>query len=179
MMNRILLAATFFVAGITLSGQSQAATFAAPFFGCKLKAQITHTTSNVELILIRGEKVTGNGSVVCVDAVGQKTTQNVNITIRSGGIGPAFNGSLEGLTIYAARAGITTVDGMAGKYHLSVGPRLGLIHARVGIMGGVQASGAGAGLGVEAVIENRFSVGLDLGGMSLVVIPTTRLHRIR
>jgi hypothetical protein len=161
-----------------VAGASQAqATPAAPFFGCRLKADITETKSSVELLVIRGETVVGYGTSVCTDIVGQQVRQNVQVTIESGGIGPAINGPLQGLTIYAVRAGITGVNGMEGTYQLSAGPRLGLLNARVGVMAGVQVSGSGVGAGVEAVIENRFSLGLDLGGMAMKVTPVRRHHR--
>lgn len=152
-------------------GASFQANAAAPLWTCKLTGKIDGTTSQLELILIRGEEVTGHGVVVCRDAFGHKVRNSVNLHITSGGIGPAFNGPLEGLTIVAARAGVSTIDGMIGQYDLSAGPRFGLIHGRVGIMAGAQISGQGAGAGVEAVIENRFSVGLDLGGMVMTVTP--------
>jgi hypothetical protein len=162
-----------------VAGASASATPAAPFFGCKLKADIVETKSSVELLIIRGETVVGYGTSACMDIVGQTTRQNVAITIQSGGIGPAFNGPLQGLKIYAVRAGLTGVDGMEGTYQLAAGPRLGLIAARVGLMAGVQISGSGVGAGVEAVIENRFSVGLDLGGMAMTVVPTSKAIKTR
>ncbi len=160
-----------------ISGASASATPAALFFGCRLKANITETKSSVELLVIRGETVVGYGTSVCTDIVGQQVRKNVQITIESGGIGPAINGPLQGLTIYAVRAGITGVSSMEGTYQLSAGPRLGLIGARVGLMAGVQLSGNGVGAGVEAVIENRFSVGLDLGGMAMTVKEARRSRR--
>jgi len=174
-MKKLVLALAL-VAG---ASQAQAATLAAPFFGCKLKADIVETKSSVELLIIRGETVVGYGTSVCADIVGQKYKQNVAVTIQSGGIGPAINGPLQGLTIYAVRAGITGVDGMEGTYQLAAGPRLGLIGARVGLLAGVQVSGSGVGAGIEAVIENRFSVGIDLGGMALTVKPTSKVVKAR
>jgi len=177
-MKNIVLALAL-VAGATLTSQAQASNLAAPFWGCRLKANIVETVNSVELLIIRGEKVVGYGTVACTDVVGQTKRQNVMVTIKSGGIGPAINGPLQGLTVYAVRAGVATTDGMAGKYRLSAGPRLGLIAARVGVMAGVQVSGQGIGAGIEAVIENRFSIGIDLGGMSMTVVPTGRAVRTR
>lgn len=167
------------VLALALVGASAQARPAAPFFGCKLKANIVETKSSVELLVIRGETVVGYGTSTCADIVGQVVKQNVQVTIQSGGIGPAINGPLQGLTIYAARVGITGVNGMEGTYQLSAGPRIGLIAARAGLMAGVQVSGSGVGAGVEAVIENRFSIGLDLGGMAMTVKPTSRAVRAR
>lgn len=171
---KVLVLALALVAGATAQARP-----AAPFFGCKLKANIVETQSSVELLIIRGETVVGYGTSVCSDIVGQQTKQNVKVTIQSGGIGPAINGPLQGLTIYAARVGITGVNGMEGTYQLAAGPRIGLINARAGLMGGVQVSGSGVGAGIEAVIENRFSVGIDLGGMALTVVPTSKGVRTR
>ena len=162
-----------------LAGSQAYASPAAPLFGCRLKADIVETKSSVELLIVRGETVVGYGTSVCVDAVGQKVKQNVEVTIQSGGVGPAINGPLQGLTVYAVRAGITGVSGMEGTYQLAAGPRIGLLTERVGVLGGVQVSGSGVGAGIEAIIENRFALGIDLGGMTMAVRPVSKAIRTR
>lgn len=170
-----LVLALAMVAASAITSQAHAS-LAAPLWACKLKANIVNTQSSFELLVIRGETVSGSGKVVCQDALGQKTSHNVSIQIQSGGIGPAFNGPLEGLTIYAVRAGVSSTDGMIGSFQLAAGPRLGLISSRAGLMAGVQIAGNSVGAGIEAVIENRFSVGVDLGGMVMTVTPAQRLR---
>jgi hypothetical protein len=167
------------VSALLVGATAYAADPAFPVWGCKLKAKMLETQSSVELIIIRGETVRGQGTATCTTAVGQTTTQAVDVVLQSGGIGPAFNGPLQGLRIYAVRAGVATTDGMIGMYHLSAGPRLGLINARVGVMGGVQVDGQGVGAGVEAVIENRFSIGLDIGGMAMAIVPRGQGRNVR
>jgi hypothetical protein len=172
-MKNLVLGALLVAAGMTLNAH---AALSAPLWGCKLKANLAETRSSLELIVVRGENAAGQGTVVCMDALGHKSKQAVDIEIRSVGVGPAFNGPLEGLTIYAARAGVSTNDGMSGEYQLQAGPRLGLISARTGLLGGVQIAGNSIGAGVEAVIENRFSVGIDVGGMVMRVTPVATLR---
>lgn len=166
------------VTGAALTSQAQAQVPAVAW-GCKLKAKLVQTTSSVELLVIRGETVIGQGVAACADAFGRVTKQKVDVVIQSGGIGPAINGPLQGLTIYAARVGVANVRNMIGTYQLQAGPRIGLIGARVGVMAGAQIAGDGVGAGVEAVIENRFSVGLDLGGMAMAVVPRGQGYRVR
>jgi hypothetical protein len=172
-MKNLLIGALLVAAGMTLDAH---AALSAPVWACKLKANLTQTHSMLELIVVRAENVSGQGTVVCVDAFGRKVKQAVDIEIQSAGLGPAFNGPLEGLTIYAARAGVSTLDGMSGQYQLQAGPRLGLISARAGLLGGVQIAGNSIGAGIEAIIENRFSVGVDVGGMVMTVTPIARLR---
>lgn len=157
-----------------LSSPAQASEPAFPLWGCKLKAKIVQTNAHVELLIARGEEVLASGTVICASAVGQTKRSKVSVKLNSVGFGPAINGPLEGLTIYAVRAGIATRDGMIGTYQLQAGPRLGLLTNRVGIMGGVQLSGEGVGAGVEAIIENRFALGVDIGGMTMEVTPARR-----
>ncbi len=164
------------VAGVAVTTPQAEAKLAAPLWACKLKANIVNTQSSLELLIVRGETVTGNGTVVCQDAIGQRSVSHVDIQIQSAGIGPAFNGPLEGLTIYAVRAGVSSDDGMSGTYQLAAGPRIGLINARAGLLGGVQIAGNSIGAGIEAVIENRFSVGVDVGGMVMTVTPAQSLR---
>lgn len=159
------------IAFALISSAAYAADPAFPVWGCELKADLIETQSSVELLIIRGETVLGKGTATCVSAVGQRVSRRVDVVIQSGGIGPAINGPLQGLTIYAVRAGVATTDGMIGTYQLAAGPRLGLINTRASVMVGVQLSGQGVGAGVEAIIENRFSVGLDLGGMAMAIVP--------
>jgi len=161
-----------------MTGAAANAEIAFPLWGCKLKATVTDSSS-IDLLVIRGETAHAKGVAKCMTALGQTSTQKVDVVIQSGGIGPAINGNLEGLTIYAARTGVATTNGMYGVYQLSAGPRLGLLKARVGVMAGVQISGEGVGAGVEAVIENRFSFGLDLGGMAMAIVPAGQGHNYR
>jgi hypothetical protein len=172
-MKNLILGTLLVAAGMTFDAH---AALSAPVWACKLKANLTETQSSFELIVVRGENVSGQGTVVCMDALGRKRKQAVDIEIHSAGLGPAFNGPLEGLTIYAARAGVSTLDGMSGEYQLQAGPRLGLISARAGLLGGVQIAGNSIGAGIEAVIENRFSVGIDVGGMVMSVKPVATLR---
>jgi len=160
-----------------VSFQAQALDLAAPLWACKLSGKIDNTASQVELLLIRGEQVSGHGMVVCRDAFGRKVKNHVNLQMTSAGVGPAINSSLEGLRIYAARVGVSSLDGMIGQYDFNAGPRLGLIHARAGLMGGVQVAGQSLGAEIEAVIENRFSVGVDVGAMILTVTPAGKRRR--
>lgn len=172
-MKNLIFGALLVTAGMAFNAH---AALSAPLWGCKLKANLTETHSSFELLVVRGEIVSGQGTVVCMDALGHKRKQAVDIEIHSAGLGPAFNGPLEGLTIYAVRAGVSTLDGMSGEYQLQAGPRLGLISARAGLLGGVQIAGNSIGAGIEAVIENRFSVGIDVGGMVMSVKPVATLR---
>jgi hypothetical protein len=172
-MKNLILGALLVAAGMTMNAH---AALSAPIWACKLKANLTETHASFELIVVRGENVSGQGTVVCVDSLGHKSKQAVDIEIHSAGLGPAFNGPLEGLTIYAARAGASTNDGMSGEFQLQAGPRLGLISARAGLLGGVQIAGNSIGAGIEAVIENRFSIGVDVGGMVMRVTPVASLR---
>lgn len=167
------------VALALVAGAQAQAEIAAPLFGCELHASLTQTIRSVELLIVRAEAVTGPGTVICTDAVNRQTAQNVQVIIESAGIGPAINLPLVGSDIYAVRAGAVTMDGMAGKYRIGVGPRLGLIGGRANIMPAVQVSGEGAGLGVEIAFEERFSIGLDLSGTVMTVKPTSKLIRVR
>lgn len=163
------------------ASQAQAKQPAFPLWACKMKAKVVQTNAHVELLIARGEEVLATGTVICSTALGQTKRSNVMVKLNSIGFGPAINGPLEGLTIYAVRAGIATTDGMNGTYQLQAGPRLGLLTHRVGVVGGVQISGAGAGAGVEAIIENRFALGVDIGGMLMEVTeaPARRLKARR
>ncbi len=140
-----------------------------PFYGCKLRADLVETKESVEAFIVRSETVVGYGVSECTDLRGRKVTQNVTVQLESGGVGLAFNGPLQGLTVLAARAGVAGVTSMEGVYDFSVGPRLGLIDSRESVMAGIQINGPAAGVGIEAVIENRLSLGLDFGGMKMVV----------
>jgi len=166
-MKKLLLALAL-VGGAAV--QANAAIPAFPVFGCHLSATIT-SSEGAELIIARGETAYGTGTVACMDAFGRTTTDNVNIKMTTGGIGPAINGTLKGLNMFVATVGVSSVDGMYGAYHLGVGPRLGLIAARASVMAGVQASGNSLGLQVEVLIEDRFSIGIDIGGMEMEITP--------
>lgn len=155
---------------MVMAAQAQAR-IAAPVWSCKLKASNFQTRSSLELLLVRGESATGNGTIVCMDAVGQRVSKPVTVALTSGGVGPAFNGSLDGMTLFAVTAGLATPNSMMGRYELAAGPRLGLIQARAGIMAGAQVAGHGIGVSLEAVIENRFSIGVDFGTMALAIRP--------
>lgn len=168
-MKKLLLGIAMMAAGV-VTAQAQAHV-AAPVWGCRLSASHIKTASQLELLLVRGETATAHGYVVCQDAVGQRVGQHVEVSITSGGVGPAFNGSLEGLKLYAVVAGLSTPKSMIGTYQLAAGPRLGLIAARAGLMAGAQVSGHGIGAEIEAVFENRFSIGVDFGGMTMTVRP--------
>lgn len=157
--------------GIALLVASQAqAHMASPVWTCKLKAKVTGH-QQVELLIIRGETATAAGTVACSDAFGHKVSKNVNLTLHSGGVGPAVNGPLDSLTIKAVTVGLATPESMVGTYQLAAGPRLGLINARVGVMGGAQVSGHGVGAQIDLVIENRNSIGIDVGALTLEVRP--------
>ncbi len=161
------------------AGATAQATPAVPFFGCKLKANVVEVQSSVELLVVRGETLIANGTSKCMDIVGQTTSQNVKVILQSTGLGPAFNGPVSDMTIYAVRTGITGVNNMQGTYSLTAGARLGLISSRVGASAGVQISGLGVGAGVEVSVENRLSLGFDLAGSTMTVIPTGAAVRTR
>jgi hypothetical protein len=157
--------------GFALLVASQAqAHIASPVWTCKLKAKVTGH-QQVELLLFRGETATAAGTVSCHDAFGHKVNKNVNVTLHSGGVGPAINGPLDSLVVKAVTVGLATPEGMVGTYQLAAGPRLGLLDARVGVMGGVQVAGHGVGAQIDLVIENRNSFGIDVGALTLEVRP--------
>lgn len=173
-MKALLVTFAFALTAINVQAQTTL-----PFYGCKLRAELVETKESVELFIVRGETVVGYGVTECTDLRGRKVKQNVTVQIESAGFGLAFNGPLQGLTVLAARAGTSGVTNMEGTYDFSIGPRLGLIETRESVMAGVQVEGDVPGVGIEAVIENRLSLGLDIGGMKMIVKAIAAPARVR
>lgn len=142
-------------------------------WGCRLDAKIVSDNS-AHFILIKVDSIRAYGKINCVSLLGTESSANVYVRIKGFGVGPglAFPKENGDLRIYAVKAGISTPEGMYGKYSLAAGPGVTLIGKRFGVEGGGELTpGEGANATIRVSMRDLIGLGLDISGYTMVIQP--------
>ena len=171
MKSMFLALAVFSSAALTSTAQAAVSDYAAVYWTCNLSAVLTQNSSS-EFYVARAENVIGEGSVSCVDLAGrQKSEQRVQVTLKSFGVGLAFNGPISAIKIDGLAKGVSRVDAMIGKYSVTGGVRVGWINSRRSYQSGWQYSGGfNSAAKIDAVVEDRESYLADASFSSVQVV---------